>query len=241
MNVGDIKNAVADGYLQQDQANFVKGTTDMLLLAINNARRHAERLHDFVEANVYATLSVDPDSGGDLEDATLVGGGAFRYHRPDQFYLHDAATGVDTPINHMAKKNLAMRIRELERYGQPSERYPSDVGRTSPTLSPDPSWVFIQGRQIYLHPKPTEAVTLRMDVYKWFEDYTDDGDEDYFTETAPDYLIWGALVEGNHLFPRYLQQQEGSLPPPVRMRDEALASLIEDDNYTLEAGRISGQ
>jgi len=71
-NVGDIKSAIAN-YLKQPVSAFVIGsgdeTVDMLQVALNNARRTMERLHDFYSAQLNAYLSVAA-TGGNTNNAS---------------------------------------------------------------------------------------------------------------------------------------------------------------------------
>lgn len=73
--IGDIKSDVAN-YLKKQVSDFVISsgdeTVDMLLLALNNARRTAERSVDFYNSQVDALLSVG-STGGNIANATIPG------------------------------------------------------------------------------------------------------------------------------------------------------------------------
>ena len=51
------------------------------------------------------------------------------------------------------------------------------------------------------------------------------------------FLQWGAIVQLNHLYKRYVFRQEGNLPPPEKLRDEGLQSFIAWDANRYDLNR----
>lgn len=57
MNIGSLKNLIA-GYLKRVPYDFLVNDVDTLLVAINNARRTAEKMHDFRYSETSVFLSI---------------------------------------------------------------------------------------------------------------------------------------------------------------------------------------
>ena len=60
---------------------------------------------------------------------------------------------------------------------------------------------------------------------------------DVWTTYGAQYLQWAAIVELNHLFKHFVYRQEGNLPPPEKLRDEALEKFVMWDAYRFEQNR----
>lgn len=69
MNIGELKNLVA-GYLKRKPYEFLVNDVDTLLIAINNARKTAERLHDFRYSESSVFLSIG-SSGTNINSAYI--------------------------------------------------------------------------------------------------------------------------------------------------------------------------
>lgn len=87
-----------------------------------------------------------------------------------------------------------------------------------------------QGQIIQLDPPGgfTFPVTAKLSVVRFLPDYTTTADTDYFTQFAPDYLIWQGAIEINAIFRSFAQRQEGNvLPDFVKgMADSAFQKLL---------------
>ncbi len=98
--------------------------------------------------------------------------------------------------------------------------------------SPNPLG-YIQANSIFLYPPSqiTFPVAASLNVVRFLSEYTTDADTDFFTEFAPDYLQWAAIVELNKFAKTFVPRVEGNLgEDAVQARsDSALAAFIAWD------------
>lgn len=87
-----------------------------------------------------------------------------------------------------------------------------------------------QGQIIKLDPATgfTFPVVAKLSVVRFMPDYTTTSDTDYFTQFAPDYLIWRGAVEINTYFRRFSPKTEGNINPEfiAEMADAAFQALL---------------
>lgn len=241
MNVGEIKSLAA-AYLQKEVSFFVQNGVDMLLLELNAARRNAEMLHDFAHNKATWELLVDPDTGGKIDDATIVDPETWQTDATikavETFYLLSNDGLSMTPLYHVDKKNTAVWMKERNRrwrYTQPAYRYADDkvVMRPNPPFS-----VSLNGRLVEMQPKPESAVTLRIDGQLWMPEYIADEDSDWMTQFGADYLKFAVICACNDFTQTFVASQE-SRGAPTRERDSALASLVAwDDDWMMNGRQI---
>lgn len=90
-----------------------------------------------------------------------------------------------------------------------------------------------QGQTIYLVPPSlfTFPLTVKLSIQRWMPDYVNTTDTDFFTQYAPDFLIWRAIVEINNYFKVFAPKQEGNIDQTFvqGMADAALQALIAWD------------
>lgn len=60
---------------------------------------------------------------------------------------------------------------------------------------------------------------------------------DVWLTKGSQYLLWGGIVEANHLVKEFVFRQEGNLPPPEKLRDSALEIFVQWDSFRLEQNR----
>ena len=60
---------------------------------------------------------------------------------------------------------------------------------------------------------------------------------DVWLTKGAQYLLWGAIVEANHLSKEFVFRQEGNLPPPEKLRDSALEVFLQWDMFKYEQNR----
>jgi ribosomal protein S9 len=53
---------------------------------------------------------------------------------------------------------------------------------------------------------------------------------DFFLEYGAEFLLWRAIIEGNHMVSQFVPRQEGELPPPEKQADRAWQALIDWDS-----------
>lgn len=236
MNIGNLKESVA-AFLGKASSTFVVGTggytPDLLLQALNKARKRAEKRHNFLVCSVYGQISVVPTTGGNLDNAVLAGTAtAVDVHTVDSYYLD--VDDNDLPIKSIDKRTISQmsRMRNYAQTGSVSERYPSDVSSTLlSSLTGTLPYVYLENRTVKLYPQQDVTKTVRFDGYKWMSAYTSSTDEDWFCKNGEDYLMWQGIVECNHLTGTFVQNREGTLPPPQKLADIALEELIEHDKW----------
>ena len=60
---------------------------------------------------------------------------------------------------------------------------------------------------------------------------------DIWLTKGSQYLLWGGIVEANHLAKEFVFRQEGNLPPPEKLRDSALEMFVQWDTFKYEQNR----
>lgn len=242
MNVGTLKKVIA-AYLQVPVADTVIEGVDLALLALNNARKAAEQIHDWNCEQVMVYGDATDGVGSWMNMLSVEDDEAVTLKQPETFYLNEG-DGVLVPLYHYGRKSGAVRAKERNAANPLSDgrwRYRDDTGAIRPyTLRTDrnaPYGVYVHGGGFELAPTPEGTTRIHTDGFRWLPDYTEDTDTDFFIQNSMSYMQWSGVVELNNLFQVYIPQQEGSLPPPVRARDDALTALIEYDKYIVESGR----
>ena len=223
MQFSVIKNLIAAYLKQISLTPFTVNGVDTLAVAINNARRAAERLHDFKYAETTATLAID-STGTAIGSATVSGGGTIKRIRHVSLPL----TGGDyLPIEFMTEEDYISRIRRqtgrtayvpLQTLAQCGVTFPNPVA-------------YQLGQSIFLAPASqiTFPITVKLDVVQFMPDYSGDTDHDFFLDQASEYLQWKAIVEGNKYWKEFVTRQEGNVGEPEEYAQAALASLLEWD------------
>jgi len=237
-NVLEIEKTIA-AYLRQDVSDFTVNGVNLLRNACNNARKAAERIHDWEFTHVKAKVTTGSTGVGNLNDAVLVSDdSAVKIKQVITYYLAEGDWKI--PLYHQGVKHAAVRSRDwMDRRGVGyGERYLSDDTLISPSnIRGLRHEVIMQGTQFHLVPATTEAKVIHLDAFKWLSDYSADTDVDHFVTHGADYLIYAGIVECNMFNTRFSENQEGNLGPPTRARDEALQGLLEADNFYIEGGR----
>lgn len=215
--VGDVKSLVKL-YLQRnlDVSRIFPGVTDetlldtnvdaLLLRAINNARKWAEMMHDFVDNEVLADVTVP--AGQRLELAGLTD-----KLSEDEFDLNGLNEVLYNgwPIELGTYKN---HIRSYHRRG----RFDRTRGVT-------------HANYLWFEPALSEDVTLELVGTRWMADYSADEDTDWMLDKGFEFFQWRAMIEVNHLVQVFLPRTEGALPVPEKPFQLAWAALTEwDDN-----------
>ena len=235
MNVGEIKKAVA-AYLEKPVTDFSKSGVDLLLIALNNARKYAERMHDFSHLHAYGKLMLPAgESGVALSAATTTGGTAVSVKTLLNVYRrYDSG---DLPLSLMEKSALV----SLQRESNDRTLWDSDTVRAMADYDTGPNEILHRkiyrlGNILYLHPTPAESIELRIDYVSWAPNYTVDAGTDFFTESAQDYMIFQTIVEVNHFTGTFAYRAEGSLPPPDKIAEKLLEAVIEQDKSSQNDG-----
>lgn len=316
MNITGISNAIVAYFTQTSSTPFnVNSNADLLLLGINNARRFAERAHDFFHAQLDCFLSIASTGGSLLSayvDTTVTAAGTLSPNVAGAFALsgtynslpfytktvssvvyflsysgtawtitaggftlgsdywiftttstspvgayvaHGANTGALTitqttgtvsvkrvsnvllpiaqgfyvPIEFLTNDEWNERVMRL--IGR--EHYNSAKNAEEVGVSQFNAVAYQQAQTIVLVPASlyTFPVTAKLSIVKWLPDYTTGADTDFFTQFAPDFLIWRAIWEINNYFKVFVKRTEGNVDEQFiqGMADTALQALIAWD------------
>lgn len=236
MTIADLAQAIRDYHAIPNSHADITLINRLILGALNNARKKAERSHDFALAIVHATLSVSPSTGASLANA-VVGVTTTPIKSIINAFMPQTGGGL-LPITVRPRKEYVALVRTAnERATWSSD---STVPPTAWTRTSNFNELHTLGQQVFLHPDPTTAVTIEIDGFRWLSAYTSITDieaTDLLLEHGHDFLMWSAILELNHRTEIFVPRQEGTLPPPRDMRDEAWESLILWDSFLHEEGR----
>lgn len=169
MLLADFKQLVVD-YMNRNGATFDLDETakvDKVLVAINNARRYAQRLVKFEAARTYARVTVDKTTGGNLATAVLDFDGVspVRIRSIEQAFAGDA-DGNYTPIDYVQQGPQLERLK--------NERSGGFTGNPSSTCVT--SALLKDGDSVYLAPWPavygqTTTATIKLRILRWLPEY----------------------------------------------------------------------
>lgn len=244
MNLLQLKATVAS-YHHKEVDELVNGPVDLFLVAANNARRNAEKLHDFENSRCTAVLAIDGVLGGKLTDAVI--------SPPDVFSGIKSIVGISglnlggnfIPFD-LARIDIDLeRTRyelELSNGFWPENRYPSDAQILNRVGTG--SLVFRAG-SIYNFPRTNIAsdapLVTYIEAYGWYKDYLAADlvhetalPQDFFIDVGFEYMQWACIVELNYLFQTYVPRQEGNVGSPEKKLADALQRLVVWDSYSID-------
>lgn len=241
MTVGQLKALMAV-YLGRTAVSdlMLNTTVDTALYALNAARRLAERSHNFKYAEDNAFISVS-STGGDIRTGCYenVNLSTSMQIKRIETALLPLTNGEYQPIEFMTQTEFLSRVRRQ------TGRTLFNASKTLAQLGVSTENVILyqNGHSIYLYPTPAAAITVQLECVRWMPDYTADGNTDFFTEFAPDYLQWQAILECNKFWRRYVPKQESNIDEAAvqAMADAALQSLIAWDYSTVSASSTPEQ
>lgn len=198
MTFEDMKVQVA-AYMARSPGDFVINNVDLLSAAINRARKWAERRRDFELARVSAQLAdVSITDGGDLADATLLGGGdPIVIKKIEAAFLR--VNGVDVPIGIQGRRNYTMRLRR--RY---KELGAEEIQSGTQYTSYSEANLVRHGNTVYVNPSDETLLggttfTLYFDVVRMMPDYADYADTDFFLTYCEDFILFRSIFELNFM------------------------------------------
>lgn len=181
---------------------------DLSLLALNNARRVAEKAHDFYYSKTDLVLPISA-SGSSIFGATRAGSLLPVGIKRIENVKLPLATGDLVPIEFITDDEW--RGRMMREYGrQPWNPnltlYQLGVSQNNPTC-------YQQGPNLFLAPASQFSfpISTTLSVIQWLPDYAEPSDSDFFTEFAPDYLQWQGIIECNKLTKWFTQRREGNI------------------------------
>lgn len=183
MTIREIANQVCFNLSRSRTSLVSDDGQDMVIAALNHAKKVAERDFWYGNQMAEAWLTVDPTDGGDLGEAKLMSGATFsevacRVKGVQTLYLGTDNTTLASfrPIYHDPKQLSMIKRREQCSWGQPYNndfliRYPGDYSPTSPY---GPYATLFLGRKLFFNPAFSAERVVGMDVQLWMDDYEQD-------------------------------------------------------------------
>lgn len=210
MTVAEIQSVVAM-YLQRSVAKFdVTGTgANLILVAMNNARKYAERRHNWSVCRKKGYLSVTTANEVAWDSPTWFGGGTEKMKEGKHWWLRGDATDVtnkvsttDCPI-----KILGHGVKHVVETKQNYEAWGEDYAELR-QLRESSSWHpmlnqphgVVRGKWLELYPKPTATQVLVVDGYHWWADWTaSDVVASVWSGVLPD-TIYGTYIDDSYVW-----------------------------------------
>lgn len=243
MTVTNLKKLIAHYHGKVPADLVISGGPDLLLQALNNARKEAEQMHDFENAKVFADLVVDEVAGGSLDSAKLHGTatavsiktietmGKFTDAPDSVFYPVAWVQAKTAHREQMNRANLGGVYSFDERYPDDGEWEACDLSRTK---------LVIYGRQVYLRNRGDAGTTQTIGIegQRWLDEYVDAtaDNADFFLQHGYNYLLYAGVCELNYMTKEFANREEAFLPPPVREKQAALDALIRWDTFAYVGG-----
>lgn len=240
MTLDNIKAVVA-AYLGKVSGDLTVNTIDLALVALNQVRQKAELENDFEFSRRLLSVSVSSATGGSLESTVLFGTNTAASVKTvldcglvdSQGNLRPVEwTTVGDSLDRLRQDNMSFNI---ARYATDSLQGGA-IGQQRFVFS---------GSNVYIFPKPTTVTTytLAVEAYTFTPDWAsgdliaEDTANAPWTTRGVQYLQWATIVHINNLFKQFVFRQEGNLPPPEKLAQEALQALIDWDMFKFEAYR----
>lgn len=244
--IGQIKEVIAAN-LHATTTSFVKGSgateVNLLNLALNNARKVAERFHDFSICRKRGYFSYTGNAVDWRSPTWFTGTGTARkiklwYERVSGTAGSGAYGGVDRALKALTQEQLARLFAREDYRSAPLESVQRYLADADPAYGNDPllgqNYVIIEGHNFYLHPSSTTTRLVVVDGFYWWTDWSSDSTTDWWTEQGAEFLILQAMIEANRLSMTFVGNVEGNLPPPVKEAQRALGELVQLDKDSTE-------
>lgn len=242
MTLYEIKSAAAT-YLEKSVADLTQNDVDLGLVALNQVRQTAEQSNDFNFTRKLLTVSVDGVTGGSLDTAVEYGDTSQNPTTYDIKTVLDVGVfdtdGNFRPVEWTTVGDSLNRERQDNSMFVP--RFPTDAEAMSGPIGQQ-RFLF-SGSKVYFFPKtPNLTISLGIESYTFTPDWTEDDldsedDSATWLRRGSTYLLWAAVIHLNQLYKGFVFRQEGNLPPPEKLADLGLQSLITWDTFKFEQFR----
>lgn len=230
MNLATMRKVCASyhGKTIQDLTDADTGA-DLYLTAVNNARKTAERDHNFEDTSILGALMVAHTTGGALADVVISPPNIFSGVR-EVVSVHGMGTnGTQTPLT-IRRPNQGFQ-RNIP------ARYPTDAQAVSSGCN----YLIFRGGYLFQYPDLTGTADLDIEIegYGWLNDYTDAmlvdtaATPDFIVEHGFEFLQWSVIIELNYKFQTFVFRQEGNPGSPERLKQAAWESLVNWDSYRI--------
>lgn len=182
MTVTEIQSVVAS-YLQKNVAKFdIPGTgVNLVLLAMNNARKYAEKRHNWNVCRKKGYFSVTTSNKVALDSPTWFEGGSEKLKEGKHWWLRGSNNVVDETVEEdrvlkVIDQGVKYRLEAEKEYGgtwweERNERQDRTNTVQHPLLMQP--YAVSRGKWFELYPKPTETKIVVVDGYKWWDNWTD--------------------------------------------------------------------
>lgn len=219
MIVSTFKSILA-AFANRDQSLFQVGNppVDLLLTAMNNSIKWAQRTIDFELCRVNVDVSVDLLNGADLSTAVLHGSRV-----DDGTGTNTLTAGTPVSVNKIERAFLPVnntlswqpcdfisRNSQVRQQQMVNDHYTYNISRsTEPynlsVASPNPA-VIRYGNTIYVWPgnngnagpfAGTNPITVGLDVVQWLPDFVNPTDTNFLMDNCQDWLMYRTLAELN--------------------------------------------
>lgn len=218
-------------YMGREAGAFQRGTVNLLDRAVNMARKHAEREHNFeysrtaVKVNVSLTLGGTLSTAVDFDDGVTI----VPVKRIERAFLSLSDGSGYVPIE------LGSRMKQQERLKRSySGMYNLEAFSRMPQV---PGYSLQQqANKIYLNPGGSAAyngvttVTVALDVIRWQDDYSLDADTDFILEHCEDWLLFRSIFELN-----FFLKEDERVPVSASALKEAWESVVKWDTQIINA------
>jgi len=210
---------------------LTSGTTDLIALAANMARKSIERGRDFEMAKTTADITITLGQGADLSTTVLAG--TVTPVKVKTILRAQASTNGGTsfvPIGVTSRQthfdSWTRRVGSFNTLEDVTATYPTETHKFQ---------LVRYANTVYMTPSDTvsfdnqAAVLVRMDIVKWLDNYAVNGPEDFLLEHCFDYMLLVTLC--------YLQlfvKEDVRLPvTDVKMKEAWMAMIQWDSNVVV--------
>ncbi len=201
LTVGDMKKIVAKYLDDATLADYITSGVDLLLIGMNNARRFAEKIHDFTYSQADTTLAI-------ASTGTLLTAAAVSIKNVNSVSLPVAGSEY-MPIEFLTNDEWVSRTRkQIGRAEYSATATLADLGVSNRNVL-----CYQNGRTLFLYPGSSFSfpITVRLNVVKFLADYSADGDTDFFLEFGPDFIQWQTIFEVNKIKKCFAERTEGNI------------------------------
>ena len=183
--------AYTAAFLQRSTTAFVQGSVDVLGVAINQARKTVERMHDFEMARVQAQLAM-PTNGSTiaLNTVKLFGTETLIDVKTVKRAFISASGGSWIPIDVIGRDQHIAKVRRA--VGEATSSTVADIVEAGLYEN----YKFVRyGLGAYVAPagasnySGSSTVDIMLDAIRWLDPYTADGDTDFLLEYCSDLLL----------------------------------------------------
>lgn len=206
MNITDFKASVA-AWVSRDASSFVYGTVDVLLDAINDAKRDAQMDFDFAGAVGECYISAGP-SGAELSTATTAingGGSAVLVNKVRSLWILDdnGNKAYSIPIQYDTILDRLL----------PADPYPTATVRA-----------YITGTKLFVT-GVNDGTAFKLGVVKWIPDYSVSVTTDFFLDYYRGWLLLATIRRLNlHL------KEDNRVSISQATYDEAWQKVLRREN-----------